>query len=200
MSALSSISSPRFRSSTMGNLLCTKRVDYPVCHARGGHYKVLSRVAGSCFDIIIMMGLMVSSKVGRGCFGCIPGTKNASRTLFPYSSPWSLSPTRTICLTICLVPFFTLISATMFMRSMNPRALAHLSRTAPAAVANAAVAAGMGSTITQTRRTRREYSSTRRVEMNYLPMVLESTPRGERAYDIYSRLLRVSFGLSICST
>lgn len=40
---------------------------------------------------------------------------------------------------------------------------------------------------------RKAYSSTRRVEMNYLPMVLESTPRGERAYDIYSRLLRVRF-------
>lgn len=43
----------------------------------------------------------------------------------------------------------------------------------------------------QTCRRRRAYSSTRRAE-NYLPMVLESTPRGERAYDIYSRLLRVS--------
>ena len=90
----------------------------------------------------------------------------------------------------------------MFMRSMNPRALVHLSRTAaPLAVANAAVAAGTGSRdyfrTTQTRRTpgtrREQYSSTRRAEMNYLPMVLESTPRGERAYDIYSRLLRVCF-------
>lgn len=98
----------------------------------------------------------------------------------------------------------TLIITTMFLRTMNPRALAHLSRTAPAAVANAAVAAAgvgsrslnhFGTTQQQTRRTRpaggREYSSTRRAEMNYLPMVLESTPRGERAYDIYSRLLRV---------
>lgn len=33
------------------------------------------------------------------------------------------------------------------------------------------------------------YRSTTPVQ-NYLPMVLESTPRGERAYDIYSRLLR----------
>eukprot|EP00752_Nemacystus_decipiens_P005125 g4650.t1 len=89
------------------------------------------------------------------------------------------------------------------MKALNrylggPRALALLPRTAPAAMASAAVAAGMGSrdfrTVVQSRRipgTRRErYSSTRRVEMNYLPMVLESTPRGERAYDIYSRLLR----------
>lgn len=35
------------------------------------------------------------------------------------------------------------------------------------------------------------YRSTTPVQ-NYLPMVLESTPRGERAYDIYSRLLRAS--------
>lgn len=38
---------------------------------------------------------------------------------------------------------------------------------------------------------RRMYSATRRLH-NYLPMVLETTPRGERAYDIYSRLLRVT--------
>lgn len=37
---------------------------------------------------------------------------------------------------------------------------------------------------------KRRYSSTRPIE-SYVPMVLESTPRGERAYDIYSRLLRV---------
>lgn len=80
------------------------------------------------------------------------------------------------------------------MQSINSRALVRLSRTAPAAVANAAAAAGTGSSDkfrTVSRRTLREYSSSRRAEMNYLPMVLESTPRGERAYDIYSRLLRV---------
>ncbi|CBJ26066.1 ATP-dependent Clp protease, proteolytic subunit ClpP [Ectocarpus siliculosus] len=65
----------------------------------------------------------------------------------------------------------------MLLTSIHARALASLAGAGPAAAKNSRIAF-------------RAYSSTRRVEMNYLPMVLESTPRGERAYDIYSRLLR----------
>ncbi|CAM9184165.1 unnamed protein product [Ectocarpus sp. 6 AP-2014] len=65
----------------------------------------------------------------------------------------------------------------MLLKSIHARALASLAGAGPAAAKNSRIAF-------------RAYSSTRRVEMNYLPMVLESTPRGERAYDIYSRLLR----------
>ena len=33
--------------------------------------------------------------------------------------------------------------------------------------------------------------------MNLIPMVVEQTGRGERSYDIYSRLLKESFGFQI---
>lgn len=85
----------------------------------------------------------------------------------------------------------------MPLRSVLPRALLRLSSATVARKTAADVSvnvcnvnvcnAGISSGIR-----RRPYSSTRRSE-NYLPMVLESTPRGERAYDIYSRLLRVRF-------
>lgn len=93
----------------------------------------------------------------------------------------------------CSAPSVVPARRSMFLRSMHPRAMARLCHTAPAA--------GISEKLPQTlqaslSRSRKGYSSTRRVEMNYLPMVLESTPRGERAYDIYSRLLRVCFGLA----
>ncbi|CAM9248133.1 unnamed protein product [Pylaiella littoralis] len=82
----------------------------------------------------------------------------------------------------------------MLMRSMYPRVVTRLSRAAPTA---ASTAMGVRDTFCRTSgalpssisSNNRGYKSTSRV-MNYLPMVLESTPRGERAYDIYSRLLR----------
>ena len=77
----------------------------------------------------------------------------------------------------------------MLPQLMSSRALVRLSG---AALCTAAFSTSLGiRSGIRTSRRRRAYSSTRRVE-NYLPMVLESTPRGERAYDIYSRLLRVS--------
>lgn len=86
----------------------------------------------------------------------------------------------------------TIGSPKMFLRSVSPRNSVRLSSAAPGAAAACAtsVAVCIPFGVRRTSR-RRSYSSTRRVE-NYLPMVLESTPRGERAYDIYSRLLRVS--------
>ncbi|CAN0210638.1 unnamed protein product [Scytosiphon promiscuus] len=74
----------------------------------------------------------------------------------------------------------------MLLRSIRPRAFMRLGGAAPAAASAPAAVASEN----DFQRTTRSYSSTRRAEMNYLPMVLESSPRGERAYDIYSRLLR----------
>lgn len=90
----------------------------------------------------------------------------------------------------------------MLLRSAYSRISARLLPGAtPGCTAAAAVAASAGVSVGAPTTTpggrRRVYSSTRRVE-NYLPMVLESTPRGERAYDIYSRLLRVRFASRCC--